>query len=317
MTRHIPDEVYEIINNKEHFPEGTTIKVRHNYDDDGNVCSVHKSRALAITHKDGGWTWFCHRCGNKGGIKEFKMSASQVLEHIKERQSKVPLPEGCQLPEDVVPITKNDINSGTRRCAWDALTWLLKYDMANYLDKYQFFWSPSLGRVITPITSSYWTVPDFTKRSLIGWIGRDPHERTKEERREKGIVKYLIRKSGTERPIYSAIPVLATEFCPVVITEDVISAIRVAGAMNCIAFAILCTDVPRSLLDRIGNRREVILWLDNDMTAKMIQETSRLRSLGYNLRYMSTQKDPKCYNDFGIQHVLKYILKSESTGVHM
>jgi hypothetical protein len=51
--RTVPDEVMDVIKSNL-LAEDETIKVIHQYDDDGVPCSLHKSAALAITRKRGG-----------------------------------------------------------------------------------------------------------------------------------------------------------------------------------------------------------------------------------------------------------------------
>lgn len=314
MGQHsVPDEVMELIKANT-MTEGQTIKVVHQYEDDGTPCSLHKSAALAVTRRRGGWVWWCHRCRCRGGLKEIMRSGDQIREYLesaKVSESKPLRPdEKIALPSDTVQIVAKDLVSTNRGIPWDVLTWLLKSNITKQILDNRFIgWSPYENRVIFPITTSeYTTDGKFTSPELVGWVGRDPIERDKETRVELGIPKYITRKAGGhDRIVYSAIPHLANTNV-FAIVEDIASALHVSYAANCPAFAILSTDVPRKLLDKLttANRNApIVLWLDDDMHAKMIQETAKLRSLGYDIKFVRTHKDPKYYNYAGIRLMLK------------
>jgi hypothetical protein len=237
------------------------------------------------------------------------MTVDQIKEYVKEAGKKKPLSEGCTLPDDVVRIRQTDMSSNTRRVPWDAITWLLKYDMTSYLDRYFFGWSPSFHRIIMPIPySGLLCKGDYKGPKLMGWVGRDPLDRNKTERQQYNIPKYLIRKGGPQRPIFAAQPQVWDVSKPHVIVEDIISAIKVSEAGKCPAYALLNTDVPRWLMEAIG-KSQSLLWLDEDMNSKMIQVTAKYRSLGFDMRYVYTQRDPKCYNNVAIRKMLGYDFK--------
>jgi hypothetical protein len=307
----IPPEVYEIIKAEKLVPEGATYKIRHHYDYDGVPCSVNKSRALSVTRKDGGWVWNCFRCGARGALKEMALSADEIRERLKQQPQKTPLDGSICLPDDTTRIGGKELRYNSRRIPWDAVTWLLKADIREHLLLQYFFgWSPSLHRVIMPIQSSEWTVENFEKSELLGWVGRDPVPRTKEERSKEHIPKYLTRRGNHgQRLLFTGFTEVTDETAPVIIVEDILSAIRVSDATNLRTIALLNTDIPRFLMDKITNKRRVILWLDNDMISKMIQYTSQFRQLGFDVRYVSTNKDPKCYNNVGIRQVVHTLTK--------
>jgi len=320
-NEYVPPEVAEYVKIAKlaHIEEGHTIKLRHLYESNGEPCSLNKSRALALTRSADGWVWYCHRCGTKGGLKKLFMSTQDALEYVKNRSvTKVKYStDTFSLPPDVVRITQNDYHYSVRNIPWNAITWLRKYDIIpELLDRYFICWSPSLNRVIIPIHSSIYTVPNFKQTELIGWCGRDVDERSKEDRALLNIPKYLIKRKTSNRLIFASKGPLPSEEAPAVMVEDVLSAIRVSSAANCHAFAMLNTDVPRDLLDRLGHNRRIILWLDNNMTVKMIQMAANFRQLGYKVSYISTQKDPKCYNNQGIATTIRASMKSEGCGIH-
>jgi hypothetical protein len=324
--RTVPDEVMDVIKSNL-LAEDETIKVIHQYDDDGVPCSLHKSAALAITRKRGGWTWFCHRCQCRGGLKEILRSGDQVKEYLESAKASTTKPLvpdfNINLPTDTRQIVPADLNSTQRNIPWDVVTWLLKSNITREILNSRFIgWSLSERRIIFPVTTSRYTCDGtFKGRELIGWVGRDPVERTKAERQEKGIPKYITRKAGgVPRIIYSACPIGNENLGMYVLTEDIASAEHVSFAAGCNAFALLSTDVPRSLLDRLSqenNKAPIILWLDGDMTGKMISETAKLRTLGYDLRFVRTEKDPKYYSYTGIRLMLKKMGSENSSVVYV
>lgn len=78
----VPVEVYDLINTNKECAIGSTFKLNHEYKDTGEICSKHKSNALAVTRTDWGWTWYCHRCGSKGGFKNFSLSADEIKARV-------------------------------------------------------------------------------------------------------------------------------------------------------------------------------------------------------------------------------------------
>ena len=306
LSSKIPAEVYDIVNLKGQAPDGESFKVVHEYKDDGSICSKHKSKALAITKKNGGWVWYCHRCGSRGALKAMPMSAEEIKEYLSnQNQVKSPTTGGVCIPSDTVRLFKDDLSPHTRKAPWDAITWLSMYKVDNYMNKYYFGWSIEQKRIIMPIWSSEYVGSWLKRDTLMGWAGRDPTDRIKEERVKMNMPKYITRKgAGKDRVIFTAAGPGANSEGYKIIVEDIISAIRVSEAMKCYAFALLNADLPRDLMDSIGNKSKIILWLDSNMVNNMIQTSATYRQLGFDIDWVSTQQDPKKYSDEGIRTVI-------------
>jgi len=305
----VPVEVYEVIDANKNCGIGSTFKVKHEYKDTGEACSKFKSQALAITRTDWGWTWFCHRCGNKGGFKRMdNLSAEDIKERIR-TLTKKEIDPVIHMPHDTIQIHPVDLAGNSGNIPWSAQTWLFENGISGYhLNLFFFGWSPLHRRVIIPVYSSPMTHINFDIPKLVGWVGRDPEKLTREERIKYKRPKYLTKKCKmNNRLLFAAGPKVMDEInnqlC-VILVEDAISAIRVFDASRCWGIGLLCDSVPRFLLDNIGLNKLIILWLDPNMHRKMIQDCIAFRSLGYNIRYVLSKKDPKHYQDYEIRTII-------------
>lgn len=213
------------------------------------------------------------------------------------------------MPSDTEKIRPVDLSAHEGVIPWTAKTWLLDNNITGYhLFSHYFGWSKLYRRIIMPVYSSSLSHINFQGPKLIGWVGRDPSKLTHEERISYKMPKYLTKKCKmNNRLIYTAGPKTSKSENPglcVVLVEDIVSAIRIFDASACWGLALLCDSVPRFLLDNIGINRSIILWLDPNMHRKMIQDCIAFRSLGYNIKYVLSKKDPKHYKDHEIRSIV-------------
>jgi DNA primase len=98
------------------------------------------------------------------------------------------------------------------------------------------------------------------------------------------------------------------EGTPVVVVEDVFSAIRVGRVTSAVPLfgSVLSADWSR-LLTRLS--LDVILWLDSDKYREAIKFARQLQLLGANTRVIRTELDPKGYTEQEVREILdKWII---------
>jgi hypothetical protein len=205
--------------------------------------------------------------------------------------------ENVTLPFDFEPMT------GLDHCPvpYEAYHWFWKYSLTNDdIMKYNCGWSERYKRVIVPLYE-YADWGDGEKaRKLVGWVGREIECKTKEERKEKGIVKYLTRAKKGDRRFFLAPGGETT----IVIVEDAISAMKVNTATGYTTMALLNTHVSTDLM-RTLRGKTIYLWLDGDMLANSVATVDRMRTLGLNAKHIHTPKDPKEYNSLFIKEQIR------------
>lgn len=89
-----------------------------------------------------------------------------------------------------------------------------------------------------------------------------------------------------------------------VIVEDPVSAIRVAGAVSD-SMPLLGSHLATSRLNALaGLYRAVVLWLDSDKLKEARSIAERFRLVGVDARVIWTDLDPKCYTNEQIMEIL-------------
>jgi hypothetical protein len=231
-----------------------------------------------------GYVGYCHRCQETQVYKTGQASIRELAEY---RAALRDYTHGdIKLPVDFT----QDIPS-------DGRVWLLKSGV-NDADckRYGFGWSERLGRIILPI---------WERGELLGTVAR----------RIRGTgPKYIenLRKGG-EYLFQSTAPRRAHSYYDAVLTEDILSAVRVGRIVN--AVAVLGTTL------RIAGIQKIILpiqvqcptkslrigvWCDGD-NAGRIGAAAIVRTLalsGINARSIRTDKDPKYYSNREIRNIL-------------
>lgn len=89
-----------------------------------------------------------------------------------------------------------------------------------------------------------------------------------------------------------------------VITEDVISCIRVSEHCDCVALG--GTNVyNKNLPNILNNYKQILVWLDGDEAGRKAAEQFRKRyKLTHNIKIIKTLKDPKEFTDNEIKDIL-------------
>jgi hypothetical protein len=282
---------------------GDTFRLIHEQQVDGSPCSLGKDAALAVTRQKDGWAYYCHRCHEQGFITDDKKSPIEVesmLDKLKKKPRAFNKQAEVELPHDFIPLCKDydasvcDYQSGGP-IPWAAYHWLWQYNIQEVeIDKFNVGWSEGYNRVIIPVYE-YGGYDGSMARKLIGWVGREVHCDSKEERKAKKIAKYLTRKKKSQDRIYWVAPPKKSRD-HIVIVEDIVSAMKIHKSTDMMTLALLNTHVSNDLMRKCQGRK-VHIWLDGNMLAKSVGYMTRFRQFGIECTHIHTPKDPKEYNE--------------------
>ena len=283
-----PEELLDYIS-KNTIPLFGTRRIKH------LSCSDNKDACLTVTRLNFGYIWNCFRCGAKGKIS-VNLSPEQTIKRLQNNINK-PVEEliAISLPRDFQKLS-NDSN-----IPFEAQKWIFDAGLTKTeVEKYNFGWSPLYGRVIIPIYGNYFSGDRFD-RSLIGWIGREIYTKTKIERQEKNIPKYITQKrKGTGRIYFS----ITAPIDSLVIVEDILSAIKVHKAVGFNVVALLNKHISVELYNKLRIFKTHI-WLDPDAKKEIIKTVQKMRSLGLRCYTVFSYKDPKNHTIDEIINFLK------------
>jgi hypothetical protein len=281
---------------------GDVRRIIHEFDKEGNECSVGKDPCLNIKRTSSGLQYYCHRCEEGGFMKMDGLSPMETLEVIKgmKKRGKEELTLNAEvanlkLPDDVVPVTIDDGETwNSKAVPWTAIHWLWAAGFMIPKDiDFELHWSKDYNRLIFPIRDK--------EGFLLGWVGRDV---------DKSGPKYMTRKQTTKKDRLLYICEGSTE---VVFVEDIISALKVHKASGYTTVALLTTALSFTLA-KMFRGRELHLWLDGDMMTKSVRKVTRLASFGYRICSIRTLHDPKEYSTDEIREHLTITIKEDEDG---
>lgn len=245
-------------------------------------------RSQVISHTEHGYSSYCFRCG--GDSRKFKAhgvrSLSELINHRKELDAYIAERGTITLPNDF-----------TRDIPQVGLLWFLKYGVSSDVARhYGFGWSESMGRVVIPVYDEVGRL--CTTQSRAVYPGQKP--------------KYMNKKSGdmTAVAFHSDDALLLGDPIQegIVITEDILSAVRVGRLMP--ALSTLGTHLSDKLAVRVlkALTGRVFIWYDGDEAgvrgARKAYKTLKLQ--GANPIIIKTEKDPKEYNNDEIREIIKF-----------
>lgn len=154
------------------------------------------------------------------------------------------------------------------------------------------YYEPAMNRLIFPYGHYNNNIDNVYYKS---WIGRSLDREP----------KWLINKYTS---IYgNRCPYLEFSFNkkPIVIVEDLISAIKIAKYSN--VYCVMGTSISNKLINWLLNKsNKFIIWLDNDRAGKIGTDKllNRLRLVS-DVRAINTEFDPKCYSYKIIEELLR------------
>lgn len=252
------------------------------------IAHCGKDKTMNIWNGDSGYASYCHRCKEAPFVKHGQFSINKLAKRRAEKE--IVNASSYHLPADYVA----DVPAAEA-------TWFYKAGISPDLARaFKFGWSPGLQRIIIPIGTS----GEFIARSRLD--------------RPKYIQKVR------EDTLFLATPDMADAALPtedvyqfhLVVTEDLLSAVRVGRYVPCLS--ILGTSINSTLLrtiratvDRLYALRSpdtirIGVWLDPDAAGK--QGSARaLRTLalqGYEVSYIKSSMDPKYYSNAEIRRYL-------------
>lgn len=273
---------------------GESCRIVHEEDKEGNVCSVGKDAAMVVTRTEDGLKWYCHRCELGGNTYMKSVSPERTLKLLKlireaKGEEEVVI-EDFNLPSDVIHIyyAEGEFVKDCKEIPESVWDWFKEYNISAealmYLDL-EVYWSPSLYRVLFAYHND--------DGELIAYIGRTM---------QPGAAKWMTFKRNDQGRILFELDSYTQE-PGVVFTEDILSAIVVNLATGLRTVALLTTHFDYDVAKRYKGET-LYLWLDGDMLGKSLRKTRRLQALGYDVKSIRSDEDPKCYSDIEIQKYL-------------
>ena len=267
MTDRIPKE--EFLHLAKDLPLGESKRVDH-------ICGP--GRTMIISNKDEGVSAFCFRCNASGWHAHAKPSLAERLEKRREAKS---WEDHCRDRPLQLP------SGGSYDTAdWPqyAKVWLYKAGLSNEaILRTGIYYHPGMDRVVLPVL-------DWEK--VLYWQARGF---------DKDRPKYLNPKVD-DKPV-ALFKGISTE---IVVTEDLLSAIRVNGAGFSSA-CILGTNLSDSQATSLKKWGGAYVWLDPDDAGRKASRkiTHQLEMMGFWVEEVKTRKDPKYYSDQEIREILK------------
>lgn len=168
--------------------------------------------------------------------------------------------------------------------------WLLKGGVgAHLVKKYNIGWSEKMNRVVLPVFEEG-TLTAVQSRSV--WDAQQP--------------KYLNKKGSSSALFWAKDSVrLERVTDSLVITEDILSTIRVGRLNDCVSTlgTILSDRTATKLLERYN---EFLIWYDGDEAGLRGARKGKkaLEMQGGKVHLIKTDKDPKEYNNDEIKNII-------------
>lgn len=257
------------------LPVGGRVRIAHDCGD---------GTTLIVDHKDNGWGAWCYRCNKDGwvphppeslGEKIARLKFSSVVDKaLRADVKRPPLPKVVD-PKDWPLIARS---------------WLYRAGMSNEDIKEQgIYYHERSQRVVLPVLMAgrlvYWQARGF-----------DPDR-----------PKYLNPQTDKTSLVASFSGEKGTR--TLALTEDILSAWKVAHRGGCDAWCLLGTNLTDATFARIldAGYDRVLVWLDPDPagvrgTDKAIR---KLRGYGVDARRINSDKDPKLLHGFELRAIVK------------
>ena len=200
----------------------------------------------------------------------FTNKGSRVQAFIQREQR---ITQDVILPADAEPTIPREV-----------ITWLRQYSLTdNDIKSNNLLWSPYWERLIFPY---------FVNDQLVAWQGRSFNP-DKAKWFSKGNLKDLLYIVGNHRTKH------------IVLTEDIISAIRVSKQHTVCASPIFGSHISTHRILRLGKFYDRIdVWLDKDKEKEAVNYRNGINIMGIDSKVIITDKDPKEYSDSEIEQWL-------------
>lgn len=232
---------------------------------------------LVIEHNKEGYRTWCHRC-HEGGFKPHgRRSLDKQLKAWEERNAILYKPWDITLP--------SDLSETMPSCA---ALWLARGGITVDLQrKYEIGYSGHYGRVILPVYSGG-TLVYYQARA----VHPDQQPKYINPAVDKGPIRFVAGESNGIKAV---------------VTEDILSALRVGEIAGTQGIALLGTSPSVSDINCLRRYDTIGAWFDPDKAGiKCTRElTKKLGLLGKTVTPIRTDKDPKEYSTREIKEILQ------------
>jgi len=247
-------------------------------------------RTLSVSHSSRGFVAYCHRCQRT----EFSAHGPLSIADLAARRNAETAIREVRIPHDF-----------TLSLPEQAAAWFLKGGVPLALVRsYGFGWSAALGRVVLPVREAGKLTATIA-RSIDG---------TKPKYIAQMADKQAIFASDPATRLPSAIKAQASFWPALVVTEDILSAVRVGRIVRAVAIlGTASSDERIAAILRVLERGEVCagvqrigIWTDPDkagLRASWLLHRS-LELQGYEVRRITSARDPKLHTDREIRELL-------------
>lgn len=255
------------------------------------VSCCRKDRSRVISHSEKGYSTYCFRCGedSREFIPHGERSLADRVKHRRELEQYAAQSGPLRLPEDFTEVIPPA-----------GLVWLLKGGVSTArAAQYGIGWSEKLNRVVIPVRDNGELLAVQMRAVL-------PNQQP----------KYLNVTGGEESPVFKAYsgPIRAHTGL-FVLTEDILSAIRIQGAQRApmgepayvYALASLGTHLSQRAAAKIlGIAERGFVWYDGDEAGiKGARKALKVLQLqGARALAVRTDEDPKAYSNAEILEIL-------------
>ena len=268
----------EWLDSAERLSEGRSKRISH-------LCG--EGAVLNIEHSTEGYRCWCYRC-NEGGFKPHgRQALSTYINRWNEAAASYDLSK-IKLPEDL----------SSKSLPWPAARWLGDANITHALAvRYGIGYSPSMGRVYLPV---YNRVGDSVL--LVYCQARAVHPGQ--------TPKYLNPRAYKPRLWFNSDCATAegsVEADVAVLTEDILSAIRVGQVRSCSGVSLLGTSASTWHVAQLMQYSHVVIWLDPDQAGERGADKLKraLGLAGQSLSVLKTERDPKLYPHDELQEQLE------------
>lgn len=243
----------------------------HTYAD----CSCGNGKTLVINHRSKGYSTYCFRCDRQDWEPKGKLSIAEITAMNKLNEEAKRFKSKIELPRDF-----------TTSIPLEGRLWLYRASITESLiKKYNIGYSEELKRVIVPV---------YRYNKLVWFIARAVHPLQKP--------KYIAPSESKDNILFYSGPCQDV----VVVTEDILSAIRVGQVSTTIS--LLGTKLSSEQLAVLMDYT-VVLWLDGDKAGRDAAKKLK-RELGMvtTVYDVVTKRDPKLLSNYEIAMKLRGLI---------
>lgn len=239
-------------------------------------CNTDKS--LIVSHGTQGYNAYCFRCGNVG----FEPHGFRTLAELEEiRRIDAHAYEIAKASTIILPPKEGEMPN-------EGILWLARAGLSlTRATSVGIYWSEPIKRVVIPV---------YSKGKLVYWQAR-------------GVLgdhpaKYINPSVDRSSILYWCSPSKTCKDSRIVITEDIMSAIRVGKHIT--TASLMGTKTSSSQLTQITAYNQVTIWLDPDSAGEEgAYKLKKAASLLSTVDIITSKVDPKNLSDSEIRTILK------------